>query len=550
MLFSLTRFIQIFAIALCCTLIIPSVFAQNSSTAPILLDGRFLFEVSKSGQYSAQQRADEANRILQEIVERPYPPIQVQLDTSRELPIILVDGNHLLSVTSQDVPRGRNLTEQAKIWTEQLTEEIRQAQYERTQEYRLTAILLSIGAIVLALILSWGVGFIWQHWLQPLLERENEPSSQSPTSQPITQPSTPTQLTFSLKIAAQIVIGLIRMIIWLLAFVYISRLFPQTRQLGRDFWNSLIYTLFSDIFSIGDSGYSILDFLILIGLLIGLVFFARTLRTLLQSRVLSLTGLSLAAQDTIALITNYTIIFIGAIVLLQIWGLDITSLTVFAGVLGVGIGLGIQGIAKEFVSGLVLIFERPIQVGDFVEVGELMGTVERISVRSTEIRTLDRISVILPNSRFLESEVINWSHRSPISRLKLPVGIAYGSNLTDAETALLKAAQEHREVLSYPVPQVFFRGFGDNSLNFELLVWIAKPEKQFQIKSDLYFRVDALFREYSLEIPFPQRDLHLRTGDLPATVSPQLIEALTELSQSLASWLKHQTGDSNSQKPH
>lgn len=199
-----------------------------------------------------------------------------------------------------------------------------------------------------------------------------------------------------------------------------------------------------------------LDFFILVGLLAAVVTLTRMVSRVLKSKLLSATGLNRAVQDTTALIVNYALIFLGTIVVLQVWGLDLSSLTVFASVLGVGIGLGLQGIAKEFVSGLVLIFERPIQVGDFVEVDQLMGTVERISVRSTEIRTLDQISVILPNSRFLESEVINWSHSSPISRLKIPVGVAYGSNLEAVRRVLIDTAKNHRDILSMPSPQVFF----------------------------------------------------------------------------------------------
>ena len=179
----------------------------------------------------------------------------------------------------------------------------------------------------------------------------------------------------------------------------------------------------------GTQQYSGIDFFIFIGLLIVLVTLTRMVSGVLKSKLLTATGLSRSVQDTTALIFNYTFIFLGTIVVLQVWGLDLSSLTVFASVLGVGIGFGLQVIAKEFVSGLVLIFEHPIQIGDFVEVAGLMGTVERISVRSTEIKTLDQISVILPNSRFLDSEVMNWSDSSPISRLKIPVNLAYGSNL-------------------------------------------------------------------------------------------------------------------------
>jgi small-conductance mechanosensitive channel len=271
------------------------------------------------------------------------------------------------------------------------------------------------------------------------------------------------------------------------------------------------------------------------------VFLAGTAKKLLRSRVLRLTGMSRAAQETVAQVATYGMIFLGTIVVLQLWGLDLSSLTIFASVIGVGIGLGLQGIAKEFISGLVLIFERPIRVGDFVNVGELMGTVERISVRSTEIRTMDEVSIIIPNSRFLEAEVVNWTHHSPVSRLKLPVGVAYGSNLSVVRSALIDAAKEHPDVLSEPAPRVFFKGFGDNSLDFDLLIWISEPPKQFRIKSDIYFRLEAILRHRHVEIPFPQRDLHIRSGSLPVEIPPHLAESLAQLSQGLAKWIEHQS---------
>ncbi|NES20162.1 MAG: mechanosensitive ion channel [Symploca sp. SIO3E6] len=292
---------------------------------------------------------------------------------------------------------------------------------------------------------------------------------------------------------------------------------------------------------LGDKSYSIVGVLIFLGLFAGLIFLARTAKTLLRSRLLHLTGLNRGTQETVAQIANYALIFFGTIVLLQLAGLDLSSLTIFASVIGVGIGLGLQGIAKEFISGLVLIFERPIQVGDFVNIEGLMGTVERISVRSTEIRTMDAISVIVPNSRFLESEVINWSHQNPVSRLTLPVGVAYGINLHMVREALIQAAKEHSDVLLQPEPQVLFKGFGDNSLDFDLLVWIANPPQQFKIKSDLYFRIEEILRDRSLEIPFPQRDLHIRSGSVPLELSPQLSESLSQLSTSLTKWLEFQS---------
>jgi potassium efflux system protein len=127
-----------------------------------------------------------------------------------------------------------------------------------------------------------------------------------------------------------------------------------------------------------------------------------------------------------------------------------------------------------------------------------------------------------------------------VSRLKVPVGVAYGSDLTAVRGALIDAAKEHPDVLAEPAPRVFFKGFGDSSLNFDLLIWIAEPQKQFRIKSDLYFRIEAILRHRNIEIPFPQQDLHVRSGSLPLEISPQLTESLAQLSNGLTKWLERQ----------
>ncbi|NJN31969.1 MAG: mechanosensitive ion channel [Synechococcales cyanobacterium RM1_1_8] len=206
--------------------------------------------------------------------------------------------------------------------------------------------------------------------------------------------------------------------------------------------------------------------------------------------------------------------------LLQLWGIDLSSLTILASALGVGIGFGFQDIAKNFGSGLVLVFERPIQVGDFVEVGGYSGTIERLGARSTMIRTLDNLDIFIPNSRFLEEEVTNWSHNRTPTRVKVPVGVAYGSDLKAVEEALLESAQSNKNVLKMPEPAVFFTGFGDSALDFTLMVWIARPQQHVRIKSELNFKIDAAFRRRQIEIPFPQRDLHVRSGKLPVELLP------------------------------
>lgn len=522
-------------------------WSQTTETASILLDGNVVFQVTSSGQFSAKERAEEANRTLNRTVQSALQPLQeeavaginIEVDTRQNIPVLKINGNHLLSVTPEDTPQGRSLEEQARIWKGQIDSAIARSEYERSWRYLLQAILLSLLAAIVAGALILIINSICQRWIDPYLREEADPIT------PSHAPSQPFSGHSTRFIAFQVFLNFLRGLIILITLGYISTLFPQTRHLSRQLRDTLISSLTSDLFPLGSNAYSVLDLIILVSLFTALFILARSIKQVLRLRVLSLTGLSRAAQETIALVANYSFVLIGTLVLLQIWGLDISSLTVFAGVLGVGIGLGIQGIAKEFVSGLVLIFERPIQAGDFIDVGGLVGTVEHISVRSTEITTLDRVSVILPNSRFLEAEVINWSHRSPISRLRIRVGVAYGSNLEIVRQALLDAANQHSDVLSIPPPNVFFLGFGDSSLDFDLLAWISEPRKQFQIKSDLYFLIYQFFQERGVEIPFPQRDLHVRSGNLPVELTPELTQSLAQLSSHLSGWLEEQQSPDN-----
>jgi small-conductance mechanosensitive channel len=511
--------------------------AKDTPTAPIILDGRRLFVVSQSGRYNAEERADDANRVLKQKIETANSPLPVKIEESQSLPIIKVDGAHLLTVTQEDAPAGRTAKEQAEIWAGRLDQAIKEAQEQRSPAYLRKALVFSVGSVLLAIACSWILGWIWRRWLQPMLPQEMRDSEDN-------------RPRFSVALGVRISLAAIRLALFIGTALYVTNLFPQTRELSSQITSTIVSSLVSKLIPLGNSSYSVLDLFILVGLFTGVLFLAGTVKKVLRSRVLRLTGLSRGSQETVAQIATYGMIFLGTIVVLQLWGLDLSSLTILASVIGVGIGLGLQGIAKEFISGLVIIFERPIRVGDFVNVGELMGTVERISVRSTEIRTLDEVSIIIPNSRFLEGEVVNWTHHSPVSRLKLPISVAYGSNLTTVRAALIDAAKEYPDVLAEPTPRVFFKGFGSNSLDFDLLIWIAEPRKQFQIKSDLYYRIEAILRHRHIEIPFPQQDLHIRSGSLPLEVSPQLAESLAQLSNGLAKWLERQSTAASQDSPH
>jgi potassium-dependent mechanosensitive channel len=307
--------------------------------------------------------------------------------------------------------------------------------------------------------------------------------------------------------------------LWFAAGVHVSEQVPALQRLRLMLGHVLVMSLTAPLFTVKERGYSALDVLELPAVLAVLWVAVSGLTRFLKRHVLGSTGMERGVQETVALLTRYTLTFLGAIVILQIWGIDASSLTFVASVLGVGIGFGLQHIANNFVSGLVVSVERPIQPGDFVQVGEWMGTVERLGPRQTEIRTLDNISILVPNSRFLETEVVNWTHGDPVSRLHVPVGVAYGSDSARVRAALLEAARSHPDVLGDPRPRVEFLSFGDSALQFELHVWTLDPRIQFRLISDLNYRIEANLRRYKIQIPFPQRDLHLR--------SPQLEQLLT-----------------------
>jgi small-conductance mechanosensitive channel len=189
----------------------------------------------------------------------------------------------------------------------------------------------------------------------------------------------------------------------------------------------------------------------------------------------------------------------------------------------------LQDITKNLISGVVLLFEKPIQTGDFVELGDLCGTVQGIRLRSTVIRTIDHIAIIVPNSEFLDRQVVNWSHHDSVSRLRLSVGVAYGSDTQRVRRSLLEAARQCAQVLSVPAPEVQFTGFGDSSLDFLLLVWIRDPGDQFTVTSDLNFAIDARFRLAGIQIPFPQRDVHLRGETVRVSLDAESLRGLREL---------------------
>ena len=260
---------------------------------------------------------------------------------------------------------------------------------------------------------------------------------------------------------------------------------------------------------------SLLQILLLIVMLVGVFWLSSHTKRFLFNRFLANSGLNRSLQYAISQIVSNVVLVIGILIVLTQTGINLGALAVFAGAIGVGIGVGLQGIASNFISGLVILAERPISIGDRVEVGDNAGTVRRIGARATVIVTNDNISIIVPNSKFIEDPVTNWTYGDPRVRFRIPVGVAYGSDIDKVREALLAAGREHPKTLAEPAPNVFFSEFGDSSLNFELVVWCSEMSaRPRRYKSDLNFAIERKLREAGIEIPFPQRDLHIRSGVL------------------------------------
>ncbi|MCT7979511.1 mechanosensitive ion channel family protein [Laspinema olomoucense] len=487
----------------------------QQAQAAVTLDGRRLFFVTRAGEYPADVRANVIEAQLQSVADSAMP-FELEVRQTNQLPAIYLNNRLLVTVTAGDTEDNFTPQAQAEIWMRDIQQGLERAKRERQGQFIQRSLIHAIAIIIAILVLNRGLTRMWRRYRQPLQNLFRGPT-----------PEVEPQGSISAMDLLFTLLGtLFRTVLVLGTILYIANLFPFTRQWSYRITEVLITSFTTPIITLTERSYSIIDLTIITGMLIGVVAISGMATNALRSRVLRLAGLNRGAEEAISIVTKYSLIIIGSVVLLQLWGFDITSLTIVASALGVGIGFGFQDIAKNFGSGIVLVFERRIQVGDFVEVGEYVGTVERIGGRSTTIQTLDRIFIIVPNSRFLETEVINWSHRNPVSRLHLPVGVAYTSDVRQVENALLDAAKGHPDVLLVPPPRVLFKGFGSNSLDFELLIWISEPTQQFVIKSDLYFRIFSLLHHIGVEIPYAQRDLHVRSGTLPVQLSPELEQAL------------------------
>ena len=279
-------------------------------------------------------------------------------------------------------------------------------------------------------------------------------------------------------------------------------------------WDFIVKVWTTELF--GPDTVTIGGILMLVFLFASVIIVERILQRLLIRRFLSKTRLQPSLQYGLSRIIGYTLIAIGFYVAFQSVGFDLSSLAIVAASLGVGVGFGLQNIINNFVSGIIILAERPISIGDRIEVAGVAGRVTKIQLRSTTVVTNDNITMIVPNADFISNTVTNWSHGDPKVRIRVPIGVAYGSDLKLLQRLLLEAAAEHPKALRDPLPVVLFTEFGDSSLNFELGVWTQEmTATPIHFTSQMNFIIEQKLRENDIEIPFPQRDLHVRSG-LPA----------------------------------
>ncbi len=271
------------------------------------------------------------------------------------------------------------------------------------------------------------------------------------------------------------------------------------------------------LFKLGGMQFTLWSLLYILLLFAALLYVTAKLKQLMVGRILANGYVEMGTREAIASLLRYVLVTLGFIIILDTAGIDLSSLTVLAGALGIGVGFGLQYLTSNMVSGLVILIARPIKLGDRIEVGEVRGDVISISLRATTVLTNDNIAIIVPNSEFTSKTVVNWSYTDRDVRFRIPVCVADGSAPEKVKALLLETAHENPGVLGDPGPDVLLESFGDSSLNFELRVWTREyTSRPGKLRSELNFAILKKFSEHGVQIPFPQRDLHIRSG-LPGT---------------------------------
>ncbi|HEY6871289.1 MAG TPA: mechanosensitive ion channel domain-containing protein [Geobacteraceae bacterium] len=282
-------------------------------------------------------------------------------------------------------------------------------------------------------------------------------------------------------------------------------------EIVRRWLKQLMDFLDITLFRIGETEMTIWTLLYLLVVVFLLFYLSAKMRKWLVEKILPKTGMGFGARQALGTIIRYFVVALGILIILQTAGINLTTLQVIAGTVGIGVGFGLQNIASNFVSGLIILFERPITIGDRIEVGNVEGDVLEINARSTTVVTNDNIAIIIPNSKFITENVVNWSLTGSDVRFRIPVAVAYGSDLKKVVALLEESARDNPDVLENPPPAVRFLAFGDNGLLLELRVWSTTlTHRKATLISALNFAINDAFQAHGIEMPFPQRDIRVR----------------------------------------
>ncbi|MDW7644750.1 MAG: mechanosensitive ion channel [Desulfuromonadales bacterium] len=302
--------------------------------------------------------------------------------------------------------------------------------------------------------------------------------------------------------------GLVKVAFLVFAILYLSQIWGLYASAGQAVDQILGYS-----FTLGEITISVEMILLVAFTVYVSIVVSWFLKAVLEAEIFPRKHYDRGVRDAIKKLLHYSLVLLGFLLALSIAGIELKNLAVVLGAFGIGIGFGLQNIVNNFVSGLILLFERPVKVGDTLVVDDEWGLVKKIGLRSTIVETYNRAEIIVPNSDLISQKVTNWSLSTRVARVVLPVGVAYGSHVEKVLSILGEAARANPDVLSDPEPSPIFTGFGDSSLDFELRVWVEDVGQMLAVKSWLGQYVDKRFREEGVEIPFPQRDLHVRSID-------------------------------------
>jgi small-conductance mechanosensitive channel len=328
------------------------------------------------------------------------------------------------------------------------------------------------------------------------------------------------QKVFFLKENAAVILGrmmfLVQLLIWGLIF---ANILVDWGLYSLPF--EAVQGLLAFGFMVGSKKITVGLVLAAVAILYGSFLVSWAVQTVFMEEVLRRRQVELGVRMSMARLLHYVLVLVGFMIALSALGFDLKNITILGGALGIGIGFGLQTVVSNFVCGLILLFERPIKVGDVIELGDQKGTVKKLGLRATVVQTFDQAEVVVPNTDLISNPVTNWTLADRRVRLTVPVGVAYGSDVALVMKTLTEIAEENTLVLKDPAPQVLFSALGSSSLDFEFRVWIADFNDLRQVQSELLVEIDRRFRELDIEIPFPQSDLHLRSVDQSAAVSLQ-----------------------------